>query len=67
MRRFYRCLWAVVFAVAMLGVWLLPAGRLLEREYGLPLLYAARGDMPVPDGAARITTRPAPKRPKTSW
>lgn len=54
MRRFYRCFWAAVFALAMLGVANLPEGRLLEREYGLPLLYKLRGDVPVPPGALVI-------------
>lgn len=53
-RRFYRCLWAVLFALIMLGVWMLPPGRMLEREYGLPLLYEIRGDVPVPQEALVI-------------
>lgn len=35
----------------MVGVHLSGIGRSLEREYGLPFLYAMRGDVAVPDGA----------------
>lgn len=51
MRTAYRIIVAVVFAVVILAVHALPAGRLLEREYGLPLLYSLRGPVPVPNEA----------------
>lgn len=43
-----------MFASVMLVVHALPAGRLLEREYGLPLLYALRGPVAVPQEALVI-------------
>ena len=36
-------------AVALLA--LSPLGRQLDRQLGLGMLYAARGDLPAPDGA----------------
>ena len=51
MRFFYRFLAAFAFGCVMLLVHLLPVGQTLEREYGLPLLYALRGDLPVPGEA----------------
>ena len=47
-RRLVACALCAV-AVALLA--LSPLGRQLERQIGLGLLYAARGDLPAPEGA----------------
>lgn len=50
----HRILAAMLFAGMMTLVWLLPVGKMLEREYGLPFLYALRGDLPPPSEALVI-------------
>ena len=54
MRFIYRLLTAFAFGCVMLAVYLLPVGQTLEREYGLPLLYSIRGDVPAPNEALVI-------------
>ncbi|MEM6624966.1 MAG: adenylate/guanylate cyclase domain-containing protein [Pseudomonadota bacterium] len=54
MRSIVRGLVAVLFAALMLAIFVSPVGRMLEREYGLPLLYSVRGDLPPPPEAMVI-------------
>ena len=54
MRHLYRAMIAGLFGLVMLGVHASPIGHTLEREYGLPLLYALRGPVPAPPEAVVI-------------
>ncbi|MEM1298778.1 MAG: adenylate/guanylate cyclase domain-containing protein [Pseudomonadota bacterium] len=54
MRGAIRWIAALVFGLAIAGVFLSPLGRVLEKEYGLPLLYSLRGPIPAPPEALII-------------
>ena len=54
MRGISRWAVALLFGLTMFGILLSPAGRVLEKEYGLPLLYALRGPVAAPPEAMVI-------------
>ena len=54
MRLLFRLGAAFLFGLVMLVVHWSSPGQFLEREYGLPLLYSLRGDLPAPPEAIVI-------------